>query len=67
MHDIGVTEAVNGRMKGGFGGLCRGGAQNATVSKFRSHNTVEVGKVYYTVGWLLKVVSTSRVIVLEVD
>ena len=39
--------------------LCVGGAQNATVCKFRSCSTVEVGKMYYSVGWLLKMLSTS--------
>ena len=32
-----------------------------------SCSTVEVGKIYYSVRWLLKIVSTSRVTVLEVD
>ena len=37
------------------------------ASKVRSCSTIEVGKMYYSVGWLLKIVSTSRVIALEVD
>ena len=35
--------------------------------KVRSRSTVEVGKMYYSAWWLLKIVSTSWVIVLEVD
>ena len=50
-----------------FRELCKGGAQNATVCKVRSCSTVEVGKIYYPVGWLLKMVSNTRVIMLEVD
>ena len=62
-----MTEPLNGRTKEEFRELCKGGAQNATVCKVRSCSTVEVGKMYYSVGWLLKIVSTSRVIMLEVD
>ena len=54
VHDNGVTEPVNGRMKEESRELCKGG-------------NVEVGKMYYSVGWLLTTVSTSRVIMLEVD
>ena len=43
------------------GELYKGGAQNATVCKFRFCSTVEVGKMYYSVGWLLKIMSTSRI------
>ena len=67
MRDNGVTEQVNGRTKEEFRELCKVGPQNATVCKIRSCSTVEVGKMYYSVGWLLKIVSTRRVITLEVD
>ena len=64
-RDNGVTEPVNGRIKEEFRELCKGGAQNATVCKVRSCSTVMVGKIYYSVRWLLKMVSISRVITLE--
>ena len=66
-RDNGVMGAVNGRTKGRYIELCKGGAQNATVCEFCFCSTVEVGKMYYSVGWLLKIMSTSRVIVLEAD
>ena len=52
---------VNGRTEGWCSELCKNRAQNAIVCKFRFYSTVEVGKMYYSVGWLLKM-STSRVI-----
>ena len=67
VHENGVTEPVNGRTKEEFRELCEGRAQNATACKVRSCSTVEVGKMYYSVKWLLKTVSTSRVIALEAD
>ena len=39
--------------------LCVGQAQNTTVCKFHSCSTVEVRKMYYSFGWLLKMLSTS--------
>ena len=30
-------------------------------------SNVEIGKMYYSVGWFLKILSTSRVIALEAD
>ena len=62
-----MTEPVKGCMREEFRELCKGGAQNATVCKLCSCSTVEVGEIHYSVGWLLKIVSTSRVIALEVD
>ena len=47
--------------------MCTGGTQNTTVCKVRCRGTVKIGKMYYSFGWLLKMVSTSQVIVLEVD
>ena len=47
--------------------LCKSRAQNATVCKFHSCSTVEVGKMYYSVMWLWKIMSISQVIVLEAD
>ena len=67
MRDNGVTEPVNGSTKEKFRELSTGGVQNATVCKVCSRSAVEVGKMYYCAGWLLKIVSTSRVIVFEVD
>ena len=64
-HDNGATKQANGHMKGWKSELCKGGTQNAIVCKFRFCSTEEVGKMYYSVGWLLKIMSTSRVIVLE--
>ena len=64
-RDNGVTKLVNGRTKGWKSELSKGGAQNAIVCKFRFCSTEEVGKMYYSVGWLLKIMSTSRVIALE--
>ena len=64
--DNGMMGLVNGHTKG-YSELCKGGAQNAIVGKFRFCSTVEVGKMYYSVGWLLKIMSTSRVIALEDD
>ena len=65
--DSGMIGLVNGSKKGWYSELCKGRAQNATICKFRSCSTVEVGKMYYSVGWLLKIVSTSWLIVLEAD
>ena len=53
--------------EGGTRRLCTGGAQTTTVSKVRCRGTVKIGKMYYSLGWLLKMVSTGQVIVLEVD
>ena len=54
-------------MKEQVSDLCTGGAQNATLCKFHSYSTVEIGEMYYSVGWLLKILSTSQVIMLEDD
>ena len=62
-----MTEPVNGHTKEEFREMCKGGAQNATVCKVHSCSIVEVGEMYYSVGWLLKIMSTSRIIALEVD
>ena len=59
-RDNGVMGLVNGRSRS-KGELCKRGAQNATVCKFRFCSTVEFGKMYYSVGWLFKIVSTSRI------
>ena len=48
--DNGVIGLVNGRMKGWYSELCKGGAQNAIVYKFHSCSTEEVGKMYYLSG-----------------
>ena len=62
-----MIKSVNGHTKEQYSDLCTGGAQNTTLCKFRSYSTVEIGKMYYSVGWLLKILSTSRVIRLEAD
>ena len=66
-RDNGMMGLVNGRTKGWYSELCKGRAQNAIVCKFCFCSTEEVGKMYYSVRWLLKIVSTSRDIALEVD
>ena len=66
-RDNGVTEPVNGSMIEELRELCKGRAQNTNVCKVPSCSTVDVGKMYYSVEWLLKIVSTSRVITLEVN
>ena len=64
-HDS--SKKVNGHMKGRFKELSISGAQNTTICKFCSRGTVKIGKMYYSVGWLLKMLSKSRLLGLEVD
>ena len=58
-----MTEQVTGCTKEKFRELYTGETQNATICKVCSRSTVEVGKMYYSIGWLVKIVSTR----LEVD
>ena len=53
--------------EGGTRRVCTGEAQTTTVCKVCCRGAVKIGKMYYSVGWLLKMLSTSQVIVLEVD
>ena len=67
-RDNGMMGPVTGTWRGDVASCVK--AEHKTplpVCKFGFCSTVEVGKMYYSVVWLLKIMSTSRVIVLEAD